>query len=111
MRPDSNGTYSVVVTDSNGCMDTAKFVFIRTGIQEISTKPILKIYPNPTHSILNVETNATNYQIKIINTLGMKIYAETNAKEINTSLLPKGVYLLLVTTSDGNVASKVFMKE
>ena len=44
----SNGNYSVMVTDSNGCSATSKPVnYTTTGIEEASDNLKLNIYPNP----------------------------------------------------------------
>ncbi|MBI4648202.1 MAG: PKD domain-containing protein, partial [Bacteroidia bacterium] len=51
------GTYSVVVSDANGCMVTAPVnVITMTGISNTMSNKNIFIYPNPSKGVLNIET-------------------------------------------------------
>ena len=112
------GTYTqktITVTDAAGNASSIiipDFV-INTTLDTASFDTIgLKLYPNPTSSVLhlNVGNNLTNQPYKIVDTLG-KVILKGNLNEgdnsINVEQLSKGIYYLKV--SDKN-ASK-FIKE
>ncbi|MCH2021143.1 MAG: T9SS type A sorting domain-containing protein [Saprospiraceae bacterium] len=78
----------------------------------ISSLPVnnnlLKIYPNPTSSDINIKfTDSINevVLIKVYNMLGQKLYNERIYMDANTHMslkkLMKGTYILSVTTSNG----------
>lgn len=54
----SDGTYTVVVTDDNGCMDSATFIVDDLGLEDFAAG-WLQLYPNPTTGIVNI--SITNY--------------------------------------------------
>ncbi|MFD1616294.1 T9SS type A sorting domain-containing protein [Gelatiniphilus marinus] len=69
----------------------------------------LKVYPNPTNSILNIGTKSTNVNIKnvkLIDITGKVIYSNTNAKPINVKNYSKGLYLLRLESQEGGVLTK-----
>ncbi len=80
----------------------------------------IRLYPNPVVRNLNVdfelkETGSVN--IKIVNTMGQILYNNTsdynqghNLKTINTGSLSTGVYFVHITTGDGKLFSKSFVK-
>lgn len=55
----------------------------------------LKIYPNPTNDVLNIDTNESITSIKIFNILGQQINIDTtNPKQINLTNLSSGTYMV-----------------
>ena len=78
------------------------------GINDIE-QTVLSVYPNPAHTILNIETKE-NTTLKIVNLLG-EIMISQHAKEgnntINVSELPSGIYF--VQTENGSATK--FVKE
>ena len=65
--------YRCIVTSSDGCKDTtqAGVLYISlTGLGEIDNENSLIIYPNPTRSILNIESSISYKDGKVINSLG-----------------------------------------
>lgn len=80
-------------------------------LKEVSTE--LKIFPNPTQNILNVQIPSQNDDaiIELINSLGIIVYKMKESKqnlEINTSFLTSGIYTLRVTTIKGKLYSKFY---
>lgn len=98
--PNSNGEYSVLVTDYI-CSDTSEnFTYNSTSIMtNESLSPIL--YPNPTKgniSIAGLENE--NYSVSVINSIGeIVIENRLNIKEVNLSELSKGIYIVLIKTN------------
>lgn len=70
---------------------------------------IINIYPNPSHSILNVHSIATIASISIINYVGQVVYFSDNIGDnyimLNTNSYPQGVYLIQIETDLG-IATK-----
>ena len=70
----------------------------------------VSIYPNPTISVLNIKMDSNLKSATIYSVLGIKIL-ETSSKNITTSNLNKGIYLIKIETENGNISTKRFMKE
>lgn len=73
------------------------------GINELDKENNFEIYPNPTNSILNIKSNnkqLQNAKIEIINTLGLLVYFDVYAPQINISDLPSGIYFLTINNKE-----------
>lgn len=109
----SPGTYSVEITDSNNCMNTYNILVSRDTKSECwpasvgsvaSTVQYVSLYPNPTHSSVNLKffaNNTGNVSIKVTDVVGKTIYVQQlatrtgeNETQINTSGWAKGVYYI-----------------
>ncbi len=89
------------------------YVFV-TGIEnKVEANPI-RVYPNPTHNVLNVSSNGTIYSITLINNIGQVVYYNNGINELdiklNTGLYETGVYLIKVETEKGISLQKVIVK-
>ena len=100
-------TYSVKVTDANGCIttDNALVTFYDcTGINELSDSKLLELYPNPStgqFSIRSQSITSGSYDLTIFDALGKLVHSEMGlsvAKEFQHSLnitnLSNGIYVL-----------------
>lgn len=85
-----------------------------------SANNLLKLYPNPTTSILNIEVESLNNMdkgsIKVLDITGKEIYNTNitaakgkNLIQINTSAFPAGMYFVTLKTSTDRYTAK-FMK-
>ena len=117
-----NGYYTVSLTATNsyGNDNETKpnYIYVHgVGIEEISSKYITKIYPNPTKDKLNIEfTDNINKieKITLSNMLGQTVYT-IKGKKINTknfvidlSDYKSGVYYLNIRTKeDGTMRNKI----
>jgi hypothetical protein len=80
------------------------------GINEISDAAI-EIYPNPSSSQITINTTDQIQAIRIIDLTGKTVRTVTqNTRKIDVSRLPKGLYVLQLTTANGIVNSR-FVKE
>jgi hypothetical protein len=75
----SAGSYTVTVTDANGCTDTrAVVVSGGSGIPDITMKPSMNIYPNPGHGKFEIAisgiTDLFHSQIEILDMVGNRVY-------------------------------------
>ena len=94
----SNGIYTLISTDVNGCKSSTSFELNYndnlTSITSILNDNI-KLYPNPTQNILNIELVEV-LKVEIYNVTGLKI-AELNGQnnyQFNTSALANGLYFV-----------------
>jgi len=75
----------------------------------------IKIYPNPTSSNLNIESNTTIRSWVLLNQLGqlLKVDNNSNTKKavLHISDLETGVYLLRIQLASGNTITKRVMKK
>jgi len=88
-----------------------------TGIRNISVANIsLKVYPNPANDLITVNVSEFNYEpftIKVFNTVGEMIYAESTSSEtdeskiINTSNWSEGIYLIVAESNQQRFTQKL----
>jgi len=97
-----NAKIAAQITDNNNCTDSTSLnISVTVGVNELSLENDLKVYPNPTKSILTI-TNKTNLLGKkyiITNLIGQTVLSgKLNLEEtiINTESLTNGVYLLCI---------------
>jgi PKD repeat protein len=72
------GTYTVTITDANGCSATSEPIVV-TGIPSLQNQASMQIFPNPTNGIFTLNLSVTeknNYQIQVKNVLGQVLYTE-----------------------------------
>jgi hypothetical protein len=98
--------YSITKIDSTGCDSTIAYCSA-VGLNELNSKNEgLKIYPNPTDGMLNVEIEELkieDYKLKIYDAIGQLIREEEitfkeNKTTINTKELANGVYVLRLSS-------------
>jgi hypothetical protein len=72
------GYYTVVVSDSNGCVNSTTLYIDFTGITELPSGPGFSIYPNPARTNLVMELSAmagnSDFTIEIRNLIGQKSF-------------------------------------
>jgi len=77
------------------------------------TKKDFTIFPNPTNSILNIQSNNPIQKVSVYNYLGELVLEENGQalNQINVEQLNKGIYVVRMTGKDGNVFNGKFVKE
>lgn len=76
-------------------------------IQQINTKhqtPNIVIFPNPTKDYINIIGN--NIKQTIISTIEGKQVITSVSKQIDVSSLAKGIYVITIFTSNGNICNQ-----
>ncbi len=82
------------------------------GTNDFNTSKV-KMYPNPTSNVLNIESTSAVELVSISNLLGQVILSKTSNTSlvsVDVSSLQAGVYITN-TTIDGNVSSSKFVKK
>lgn len=74
-----------------------------TGIQDLSEKPLVKVYPNPTDGEVHI-VGLEVAKVQVYNTIGQMVKTFGEGNDISLSGMPKGLYFLLVTDKSGNTA-------
>jgi len=90
-----NGSYRVVVTDSNGCENTSAPVAYATwmGVGGVATAADVHVYPNPATDVVYIDAG-NNVKAMISSMDGKMLMEQENVKSINIGKLPAGIYML-----------------
>ena len=78
------------------------------GVDELENS--LKLYPNPTANVLNVEGEGMR-SIEVYNALGQRIMMQEvngNKTQVNTESLNNGVYFIRIIANDGAMLNRTF---
>ena len=95
----------------NTTVDMGAYEYNSTlGLGNVEAISSLKLYPNPTSSILNIKTNVAIENIAVYNLQGQKVL-ESTKDTIDVSTMAKGMYVIKVQTASGRFLIKRFIKE
>ncbi len=96
---------------ANNVVDLGAYEFGSTaGIgNEVIEEIRMKIYPNPATDILNVGGDLAFAKAEIFNIQGQQV-ATSQSKQISVAQLNSGIYLIRVTTTDGQQVTQRFIK-
>jgi large repetitive protein len=93
-------TYSVTVTDANGCTTVGIVVISQpNGLENWNAVYQLQIYPNPTNEFVEITSAISIENLVVSNAQGqVMIQQKPNKKNavINASNLPNGIYMLQI---------------
>ncbi len=105
----------LIAENTYGCNDTLiKTITVRVATSiNASYEGLINIYPNPVENnlILNLSQLSSTCTISIVNILGEEVYRESldtqiSSKEVNTSNLTSGVYLLKIVSGNMTLTKK-----
>jgi hypothetical protein len=97
------GNYKVQVTDTNGCQSFADpYVFTGSGTTYVTgvSKVDVKIYPNPAQTVVHIEAPMLVRAV-ISGIDGRAIMNVPEAKDIDVSNLPDGIYMIMIYDTEG----------
>ena len=104
VSPTVTTNYTVTGTDVNGCENNAVItqdVSLCTGINNITpNNNIMTLFPNPSSSILTIQTIEQIKAVYIFNTLGDLVRTE-NTNTFSVEQLASGIYMIHVKTEKG----------
>ncbi|WP_397363601.1 choice-of-anchor Q domain-containing protein [Olleya sp. R77988] len=81
---------------------------LSTDVFELNENDI-KLYPNPTTTLLNIKMNSNLKRATIYSVFGTKVL-ETTFKSITTTNLANGLYLIEIEAENGSIFTKKFLK-
>jgi hypothetical protein len=114
-----SGTYTVIITDANGCTDTlAVDVLTQVGINEFGNGAKLSIYPNPSTGLFYIEAisfDADMVHLDVVNSLGQSVHKESfvtgTRKEFDMTELSNGVYFLNITDGKHTASRRMILNK
>ncbi len=65
----------------------------------------ISVYPNPAQEKINIEVDAQNFEIRLINQFGTLVKTANNATQLSTNGLAAGIYLLEIIDLDAGLKS------
>lgn len=110
-------TYSV--TDANSCTGSATDIIqvsACTGIEELASGTLMKVFPNPSNGIFTIEfaqalTDA--YNLEIYNTVGQIVHVQSVSGEVSVidlSNLERGIYFLQLEFNGVRYLEKIIIE-
>ncbi|MES2622764.1 MAG: T9SS type A sorting domain-containing protein [Bacteroidota bacterium] len=105
------GSYTVAVTDSNGCIAVSSPVVI-TGISKVGEEDVVSVYPNPLTLggwQLTVGANFVGGEVEVFDANGSVVYKSEirNSKSEIAPEVAKGVYQLRISSGKSSVTRKL----
>ena len=70
----------------------------------------ITIYPNPTADVLHISSEEKIHSVAIFDMAGRRMNAELKAHEVDVNHLPKGNYIITISTEKGKVSKKWIKK-
>lgn len=96
-RKDFDGIWQSI---SSSNIDFVVDIVSSVGINKLTKKEIISIYPNPTSNTLNIKTNSkTNSEIEIFNSLGQMVLKQKYSESVDVSKLVPGYYFIRINNS------------
>lgn len=108
----TTGTYSVTVTDDEGCQKEATYeVPEATSLEDLTWQKSINLHPNPSKGKVRIRTGQgiTVESIAFINSVGAVLRFENALNESLELELPeeKGIYFLRMQTNKGTVVKRI----
>lgn len=98
----TNGGYAVRVTDANTCEATSSNIVIGTVSVVNTIAGQLKLYPNPTTSVLNIESPVA-VRVVVRDVTGKTLLTATEATQVDLASFADGMYLVYVFDGSGQL--------
>jgi uncharacterized repeat protein (TIGR03803 family) len=108
----SGSTDTCYVTDANGCITSVFITFQGLGIDNITNRYSVNVYPDPNKGVFTISINgqAGSKNIEIYNALGQKVYSQLSTfnapLSIDLSGQPNGIYLIRIENTDGTLVTE-----
>ncbi len=109
-----SGSYSVLVSNGSCTYSSDNVVLVITGIENSLSNESVKVYPNPTRGVLNVELLSSCDEIRIYDSQGKQVDSVSpphlpnpNLFQIDISRYQNGLYVLHGSSGSGNFSIKI----
>ncbi len=86
---------------------------VPTGVASVASETKLRVYPVPSKNVLNVEWSGNSAIVKLVDVTGRTMYQNEmtgNKLVINSSVLPTGIYSLILQSGEKVIARKVIIE-
>ncbi len=107
----ANGTYTLTVTDTNGCIATSSVDVFVTNIEEALLSHAIRAYPNPVESELLIEgKELRGFLLQLYDVQGRILfskYLQKDSETLDMKTLQSGLYILQLTNQEGVWSQKV----
>lgn len=117
--PSTNGTYTVIITDSNGCQSTSQpYQVLNVGLSN-SSDQCFQVYPNPNSGRFIIHSSRTQSLVKLqlFSLEGKHIYAQNlnfssnkNEIEITIPSITSGIYLMELYGENELIHEKIIIR-
>lgn len=98
-----NGAYKVRVVDANGCEGYSEQFFANNvGVANTAVGNAIRVYPNPTTGLLNIESKVA-VSVALRDVTGKTIISARDVKKIDMGDVANGIYLLYISDLDGHL--------
>ncbi len=116
------GYYTVIIGDSNGCVNSATQYVLIDGISENQNDNAIAIYPNPSNGNFMIEwvngLPSEKISIEVLNTLGQKVFSSEEEiftpsfiKEISLKNISAGIYFLEIKSENIFLKKKIIISK
>lgn len=108
---DTTVFYNLIITDSLGCSvaDDIFEVYVTPSATNSIDLNNLKIFPNPTSDILNIEFDKQIEEVKLFDLEG-RLIKEIKEKRVNLSDLSDGFYILQMNLANREIINNIIVK-
>lgn len=113
----SNGSYTVQLIATHPCYEDTSYAVINiyeVGLHALKVNGDVEVYPNPSKGLISIKGNETRvFQVNVLNTEGKEVYAieaVAGTTFIDISTLPKGLYLLKLSSGSTSVLKKLVLE-
>lgn len=115
MSPFAEGNYQVEVFLANGCSSFSDLAYYTLGSESVQLETNVKIFPNPSNGIINIEVNPVVQlnKIELYDIHGSLIYQQNkptdNMPTIKIDGVPNGIYMIQIGTKNGILNKRVIV--
>jgi hypothetical protein len=106
------GTYTLTVTDNNGCVSSDVFIVENSSSLEeaVTENNQIVLYPNPTNEYLQLTSTLKDWMgIEVVDLYGRVIHTSNetdNAYQLDVKNWPTGIYHLVIFMADQTITKK-----
>ncbi|MBO4282797.1 MAG: C10 family peptidase [Bacteroidales bacterium] len=103
----ADGTYKNYISDKR------TFTTERADAIPALAEKGLRVYPNPAHGIIRIETTTGTGEVELRNTLGQKVAGQSlsgTLTELNVGQLSPGVYFVCLIQGEGKIIEKIVLE-
>ena len=113
----SNGSYTVQLIATHPCYEDTNYAVLtifEVGLDAYLANEAFKVYPNPSKGQISISGNETDhFRLRLFSTDGKEVYAEEDLvgnSNVDISALPKGLYLLQISTKSKTELKKLVLE-